>query len=122
MPPWVFGQSTYAFLADRRIACLWSSDGFPHLGVLDGGSMEELHPQRLPTARSARIRSDERRLAYVGASPTLGPAVVLLDGGDEALVARARGDADPRHLPGPHAIPVRGHRRTPHPPPLPPRH
>lgn len=81
MPLWVFGQAPYAFLDDGHIACAWSSAGFPHLGRLgpDGGALTELHPERAPVLRALRIRSDGRRIAYVGASPAHVPAVVVLD-------------------------------------------
>jgi dipeptidyl aminopeptidase/acylaminoacyl peptidase len=111
---WVFGQSSYVFLDDGRIACTWSSRAFPHLGVLGGGLMEELHPERLPTLRAARIRTDGRRLVYVGASPTLGPAVVVLDGDDETVVARSGEDPDPRYLSEPRAVDFDSHGRTSH--------
>jgi dipeptidyl aminopeptidase/acylaminoacyl peptidase len=114
MPLWVFGQSSYVFLDDGRIACTWSSRAFPHLGVLDGASMEELHPERLPTLRAARIRTDGRRLVYVGASPALGPAVVVLDRDDELVVAHSGDDPDPRYLSEPRAIEFESHGRRAH--------
>ena len=119
MPLWVFGQSMYAFLGDGRIACAWSSAGFPHLGVLDpeSGALEELELERLPTLRSARIRSDGRRVVFVGASPTRGPAVVSVDvaNGAETVLARASGDEpDPRYLSEPRPIEFESHGRRAH--------
>ena len=119
MPLWVFGQSMYAFLDDGRIACAWSSDGFPHLGLLDpeSGAMEELELERLPMLRSARIRSDGRRVVYVGASARCGPAVVSLDvpAGDQTVLARATEDEpDPRYLSEPRPIEFESHGRTAH--------
>jgi dipeptidyl aminopeptidase/acylaminoacyl peptidase len=114
MPMWVFGQSSYVFLDDGRTACMWSSNAFPHLGVLDGGSMEELRPDRLPALRAARIRTDGRRLVYVGASPALGPAVVVLDGDDESVVARAGEDPDPRYVSEPRPVEFDSHGRPAH--------
>lgn len=116
MPMWVFGQSSYVFLDDGRIACTWSSRAFPHLGLLDpeAGTMDELHPGRLPTLRAARIRTDGRRIVYVGASPALGPAVVVLDGDDETVVARSGDDPDPRYVSEPRAIDYESHGRTAH--------
>jgi dipeptidyl aminopeptidase/acylaminoacyl peptidase len=119
MPMWVFGQSTYAFLDDGRIACAWTSDAFAHLGLLDpdSGVMEELLPQRAPLLRAARIRSDGRRLVYVGASPTLESAVVVLDTqtGEQAVVAKAAEDEpDPRYLSEPQSIEFASHGHTAH--------
>jgi dipeptidyl aminopeptidase/acylaminoacyl peptidase len=116
MPMWVFGQSSYAFMDDGRIACTWSSRAFPHLGVLDpeAGTMEELHPERLPTLRAARIRTDGRRIVYVGASPSLGPAVVVLDGDEERVMRYASDDPDPAVVSQPRAIDYESHGRTAH--------
>ncbi len=33
-PDWVFGQSTYDFLADGRVALAWSDAGIDHLGIV----------------------------------------------------------------------------------------
>jgi dipeptidyl aminopeptidase/acylaminoacyl peptidase len=116
MPMWVFGQSSYVFMGDGRIACTWSSRAFPHLGVLDpeAGTMEELHPERLPTLRAARIRTDGRRIVYVGASPLLGPAVVVLDGDEERVVMHASDDPDPAVVSQPRAVDYQSHGRTAH--------
>src|SRR6476469_6465873 len=116
MPMWVFGQSSYVFLDDGRIACTWSSLAFPHLGVVDpdSGTMEELHPQRLPSLRAARIRTDGRRVAYVGASPSLGPAVVVLDAGDERAVMHASDDPDPGVISEARPIEYESHGRAAH--------
>src|SRR4051794_12832520 len=109
MPMWVFGQSMYAFLDDGRIACAWSSDAFPHLGLLDPDSraMEALEPERLPKLRSARIRTDGRRLVYVGASPTLDSAIVVLDtqsGGASVVAEASEDEPDPRYVSEPRPI------------------
>lgn len=119
MPLWVFGQSSYVFLDDGRIACTWSRDAFPHLGLLDpdSGRMEELSPARLPVQRAARIRTDGRRLAYVGASPALGAAVVVLDTatGEETVIASATQDSvDERYISHPQALEFESHGRTSH--------
>jgi dipeptidyl aminopeptidase/acylaminoacyl peptidase len=104
----------YAFLDDGRIACAWSKDAFPHLGVLDDGSMRELHPQRLPALRAACIRTDGRRLAYVGAAPALVQAIVVLDGDDEHVIAQAGDDPDPRYVSEPRPLDYPSHDRTAH--------
>jgi dipeptidyl aminopeptidase/acylaminoacyl peptidase len=119
MPLWVFGQSMYVFLDDGRMACAWTQDGFPHLGLLDpeAGSMEELELPYLPTLRAARIRSDGRRVAYVGASPTRAPAVVVLDAqtGELTVIVRSTDDEpNPRYLTEPRPIEFESHGRTAH--------
>jgi dipeptidyl aminopeptidase/acylaminoacyl peptidase len=114
MPMWVFGQSMYAFLDDGRIACAWTSQGFPRLGILSDGEMEELNPDRVPVLRAARIRTDGRRLVYVGASSALPPAVVVLDGESETVVARSSEDPDPAYISEPRSIEFTSHGRTAH--------
>jgi dipeptidyl aminopeptidase/acylaminoacyl peptidase len=119
MPLWVFGQSMYAFLDDGRIACAWSSAAFPHIGLLDpqSGAMEELEVELVPKLRAARIRTDARRLVYVGASPARGAAVVVLDPQTRALAAIARAseaEPDPRYVSAPEPIEFESHGRTAH--------
>jgi dipeptidyl aminopeptidase/acylaminoacyl peptidase len=119
MPLWVFGQSMYAFVDDGRIACAWSSAGFPYLGLLDpeSGVMDEFELERLPVLRSARIRSDGRRVVYVGASATRGPAIVSVDVPTmrETVLARADDDEpDPRYLSEPRPVEFGSHGRTAH--------
>jgi dipeptidyl aminopeptidase/acylaminoacyl peptidase len=116
---WVFGQSTYVFLDDGRIACAWNSEGFPHLGVLDPGSgvLDELAPELVPTTRRARVRTDGRRLVYIGASPTHGAAIVALDPQTNAVtvVARANQDEpDPRYVSVAQPIEYASHGRRAH--------
>ena len=41
-PHWVFGASMYAFLADGRIVCEYTSEGVQHLALLDPASGELL--------------------------------------------------------------------------------
>jgi dipeptidyl aminopeptidase/acylaminoacyl peptidase len=119
MPIWVFGESSYTFLDDGRIACVWSSLGFPHLGLLDPatGRLQELEPEFEPLLWSLSIDSDGRRLAYVGASPTRAPAVVVLDPADgELTVARGSVDEepDPDYVSVARPIEYESHGRTAH--------
>jgi dipeptidyl aminopeptidase/acylaminoacyl peptidase len=119
MPIWVFGESSYTFLDDGRIACVWSSLGFPHLGLLDPatGELQELGPELEPLLWSLSIDSDGRRLAYVGASPTRAPAVVVLDPASGELTV-ARGsvgeEPDPDYVSVARPIEYESHGRTAH--------
>jgi dipeptidyl aminopeptidase/acylaminoacyl peptidase len=118
-PLWVLGQSSYAFLDDGRIACAWSSRAFGHLGVLDPetGELDELDVSLPPTFRAARLDSDGRRVAYVGASPTRAPAVVVVDTADGTLAVAATSiedEPDPGHLSMPEAIEFPSDGRTAH--------
>jgi dipeptidyl aminopeptidase/acylaminoacyl peptidase len=118
-PLWVFGQSSYAFLDDGRIACAWTSRAFGHLGLLDPetGALEELEVARRPTFRATRVVSDGRRVAYIGASPTLAPAIVVVDtdDGSEHVIAEASSDVpDAGYLSEPEAIEFPSSGRTAH--------
>jgi dipeptidyl aminopeptidase/acylaminoacyl peptidase len=118
-PLWVFGQSSYAFLDDGRIACAWTNRAFGHLGLLDPdtGALEELRVARGPTFRAPRLASDGRRLAYIGASPTLTPAVVVIDteDGTEKVIAEASADVpEAGYLSEPEALEFPSGGRTAH--------
>jgi dipeptidyl aminopeptidase/acylaminoacyl peptidase len=117
MPLWVFGQAMYAFLDDGRIACSWSRDGFAHLGVLADGKLEELTPALVPTLRAACIACDGKHLAYVGASPTAAPALVVLDVTSGALTTIAESTSeqpDASYVSAPRAVEFESHGRTSH--------
>jgi dipeptidyl aminopeptidase/acylaminoacyl peptidase len=77
-PQWVFGMSTYAFLADGRIACIVSQNGLDYLAYLPPG--QPIQSAELPyTAYARRLRSEGNTLVFIAASPTEALAVVRLD-------------------------------------------
>lgn len=76
--PWVFGLSSYAFLSDGRIICIYSHEGSDHLGLIDPE-----HPgvQPLPcefTVMTGIVVTGDT-IAVIGGSPTHSPAVALYD-------------------------------------------
>ncbi|MGH9188486.1 MAG: prolyl oligopeptidase family serine peptidase [Acidimicrobiales bacterium] len=77
-PDWVFGQSTYVFLDDGRVAAAASRGGFARLVVVDPvtGQVDEV-----PTGFTAfaSLRSLGGRLAAVAASSRQASAVVAID-------------------------------------------
>jgi len=87
-PDWVFGQSTYAILADGRIVATWTGDGRGRLGVLGQ------EPLDLPYTSFSSVRAYGDRVAVIAASPTRAPAVVVIDpatgGADVAVVRESR--------------------------------
>ena len=95
-PLWVFGETTFAFLDDGRIACVWTKDGFGHLGLIDPetGALDEVDAPYTPNMRAPYLASDGQLLAYIGGSPTRTAAVVVLDPATTELTVVARGTRD----------------------------
>jgi dipeptidyl aminopeptidase/acylaminoacyl peptidase len=91
VPQWRFGIATYAFLPDGRIACAYGKDGEERLGLLRPaeGPIENVQASHLPLALTT-LRSHGTQLTFVGASPTLAPAVVSLDAETGTLEVLAR--------------------------------
>ena len=79
-PQWVFGGSTYAFLADGRMACIYDSAGRQHVGLLDPETGELID---LDLAYSAigypEIVVEGERVVFVAGAPTIPDQVVSLD-------------------------------------------
>jgi dipeptidyl aminopeptidase/acylaminoacyl peptidase len=93
-PQWVFGEASYGFLADGRIACIYGQDGVQHVAMLDPGS-GELVDLDLPYSAigGPSMSAEADRILFVGASPTLPPAIVQLDFASRAVeVLRASSD------------------------------
>jgi dipeptidyl aminopeptidase/acylaminoacyl peptidase len=74
-PLWTFGQASYAFLADGRLAITWL-EGAARLGLVED---RQLRPVPLAPTALSQVRSAGSRLAAIAASPTEPPAVVLID-------------------------------------------
>ncbi|MGI9033713.1 MAG: S9 family peptidase [Acidimicrobiales bacterium] len=105
-PDWVFGQSTYAFLADGRLVASWTDQGTGHIGVLDpatGGLAEVATPF---TSFSAVVATGDGVAALV-ASSTEATAVVriAIPHGRHTVVRRSRDvGIDPVWVSHPEAI------------------
>ena len=85
VPQWNFGLSTYAFLADGRIACAFNECGQWRLGIFDG----QLHRLDLPYTEISSVRAAGTTLAFIGASPTEPAAVIRLTGSQSEVVRRS---------------------------------
>ena len=79
-PQWVFGVSTYAFLGDGRIACIWTRNGEQHVSVIDPRTGELLDLD-LPydAIDYPYIAAEGQTIAFVGGSTDTPPQVVVLD-------------------------------------------
>jgi dipeptidyl aminopeptidase/acylaminoacyl peptidase len=78
-PQWVFDLSRYTFLADGRVACLFTRAAVDSLEVLDprSGRLETVDLGYTNYAPS--LRSTGMRVVLAGGSPTKRPEVVELD-------------------------------------------
>jgi dipeptidyl aminopeptidase/acylaminoacyl peptidase len=95
-PQWVFDLSRYAFLADGRIACVFTRSAVDEIAVLDPAS-GKLDSVALPYSSyySPSLRAHGSRVVFPAASPTEAPAVVQLDvDSDERHVLRRSSDVE----------------------------
>lgn len=77
-PQWVFGLSTYAFVAPSRVICSYEKDGASHLAMVDTVS-DAFADVPTPYTSISYIRADASRVVFRAASPTEPAAIVLLD-------------------------------------------
>ena len=117
-PQWTFGMSSYAFLADGRLACVMSQNGFDHIAFVRPGSSQAVELADLPfTAISRQIRASGNTLVFVAASPTEASAVIRMDatsGACEVLRRSLEAPPDSGYVSRPRAIafPTDGGRAT----------
>ena len=101
---WVFGMTTYGFLSNGQIGCMWASEGVWTLGVLDPDD-GQLSPLDLPfSSFDGLVLDGMRGICVAGAADKPG-AVIRVDFGsgefrsDSRFVlagARGRMDLDTR--------------------------
>jgi dipeptidyl aminopeptidase/acylaminoacyl peptidase len=79
-PAWIFGLTTYAFLADGSIVATWGERGRGRLGVLrpEAEAFEPLETE-LTFFAMLRAADDGRGAVAVAGAPTEGPCVVRID-------------------------------------------
>ncbi len=109
-PQWVFGMSSYAIMPGGEIVCAHGRDGFWRLGLVRDGSLEDLG---LPYTSVTAVSVFDGRAAFVGATPTDPPSVVLadvVDGSVETVRRSADITLDPAYVSVPEAVdfPVTG--------------
>jgi dipeptidyl aminopeptidase/acylaminoacyl peptidase len=104
--PWELDYSSYAFMADGRIACRYRQQGRDRLGLLNPGT-GRLADLPIPyTSLKPYLRAVGDRLAFIGASPTTSPAVAVLQvpTGRLEVLAGADGSLDPAWVSVPRPI------------------
>ena len=107
-PQWVFGEASYGFLGDGRIACLYGKDGVQHVAVVDPVAGELIDLDLPYTAiPSPSLAAEGTHILFIGASPTVAAQVVLLDFTSRSVeVLRSSADlsVDPGYLSVPRQI------------------
>ena len=114
-PQWGFGYSRYCFLSGGRLVCVFSRDGFDHLGlILPGSHAVEPLTDRFTCFYPAHLISDGRdRIWFTAGSPTESLSVVTMEissGYCEVLARSVDQEIDPGYLsrPRPIAFPTEG--------------
>jgi dipeptidyl aminopeptidase/acylaminoacyl peptidase len=117
VPMWMFGFSTYVFLPDGRIACLYRQEGVQHLAVLDPTTGELLDLDVPFTSFDPYLHASGDRLVFVAGAATIPHQVVELDLSTRAIETVRESDQvelDDAYLsePRPIAFPSAGGRRA----------
>ncbi len=107
-PQWLFGGSTYAFLADGSIVCVRCERGEERLFALDPGA-ERLRDLGLPFTSFGfpSLSAGGTKVAFAASSPESETAIVLFDAASgETETVRAASDeaVDPAYVSVPRAI------------------
>ena len=106
-PAWVFGMSSYVFLADGRIACVVTKDAADSLCLL--GPDGSLASAGLPwtSYSSNALGSSGSRVVFAAGSPTQPSSLVSFDavtGREEVLLRSLELELDPASISVPRAI------------------
>ena len=107
VPQWLFGYSRYAFLSNRRAACVYDKNGMEHLAIIDlHSNQREILP--VPYTVFGSITSDgDDTLFVAAASPTKAAEVAALEvrGGKVRVLKRSLNvDIDPDYFSQPQPI------------------
>jgi len=77
-PMWVFGMSTYAFLSDGRIVCVYADSGGEQLGIITPGARGAV-PLNTPYTSVESVRAAGGRVVLAAGTATESTAIVDLD-------------------------------------------
>jgi dipeptidyl aminopeptidase/acylaminoacyl peptidase len=105
---WIFGQSSYAFLPDGRIACILNRGSTQPLTFLDpeAGTYDDAGVPH-DAVKTPFLRAHGHRLVWIAGSPTEAFSIVTLDaeGGKLEVLRRGMTEAiDPGYVSAPEAI------------------
>jgi dipeptidyl aminopeptidase/acylaminoacyl peptidase len=105
-PQWSFGQTQYVLLSDGRIACIYSSDGIDHLGLIPVGT-GDLQPIETGYTGFYSLATDGECLYVVAGSPAKSPALLRIEpdsGKLEVLKTSSTLTIDPGYISTPRPI------------------
>lgn len=113
-PDWVFGQSTYTFLADGRLVAAWRDGAGERLGIVEHGVAR---PLELDRTSFASVSAAGDGIVAVAASPTAAAAVVRIDvdAGRITVIRESRSvpvGAEELSVPEPIEFPTTGDRQA----------
>ncbi len=79
VPQWLLGASTYSFLDDETIVCVYQREGRPHLAALrtEEGRLEDLDVAY--SSYGFTVRTEGGKLYFVGGTPSEPAAATVLD-------------------------------------------
>ncbi len=106
LPQWVFGMSTYGFVSDERIICVYSQSGQRYLASLDTQALS-LEVIDTPHTMVAGLQTAPGRVVFLGASPEEQTSIIELDvGSGRTTVVRRSSDiaVDSGYISVPEAI------------------
>ena len=106
LPQWAFGMSTYGFVDEETVLCVYRMNGVERLARLELGQ-ERLVDLATPQTSFDGLDVGDGRACFIGASATTPPAVCRLDlerGRVEELCRSFEIDFDPGFLSPPEAI------------------
>ena len=99
-PQWIFGYSTYAFIAPTKIICTYIERGLSHLALLDT-TTRALETLDLPYTDISFLRATSAHVVFRAGSPAAPTAIVQLDLKTRALTPLRRAsdiEIDPGYL------------------------
>jgi dipeptidyl aminopeptidase/acylaminoacyl peptidase len=105
-PDWVFGQSTYTWLADGSLVAAWSQNGLDRLGILAPGA-DRFDVIATPYSDIGGIQPFNAGVVAIAASASEAPAVVEIavpGGRHHVLKASREGGVDAAYLSAPRPI------------------
>lgn len=105
-PQWVFCMSTYAFLSADRLVCTYTQKGLWQLATLNPGT-KRLQNLETPYTQISSVTAHGDRAAFLGGSPTLPSAFLLMDidsGEVDVLRKSTNLDLDPGYLSEPEPV------------------